>query len=125
MRLTTNVKHKPKNISLYISEFTNEYTLHAKVGKKYIIYAIFRTGFFLNSLKKSKYFVFSIDTPFACAAFIKDKCRTSSIKILQHFRLLLSYRTLGCASIGSHSIRIEYKLPVMFFFEFFCLGVSD
>ena len=125
MRLTTNVKHKPKNISLYISEFTNEYTLHAKVGKKYIIYAIFRTGFFLNSLKKSKYFVFSIDTPFDCAAFIFDKCRTSSIKILQYFQLLLSYRTLGCASIGSYSIRIEYKLPVMFFCESFCLGVSD
>ncbi len=125
MRLTTNVKHKPKNISLYLNEFTNEYTLHTKVGRKYTIYAIFKTGFFLNSLKKSKYLVFSVDTPFDCAAFIKDKYRTSSIKILQYFRLLLSYRPLGGASVGSCPIRIEYKLPVIFFFKSLCLGVSD
>ena len=84
MRLTTNVKHKPKNISLYISEFANEYTLHAKVGKKYIIYAIFRTGFFLNSLKKSKHLVFSVNTPFQlCGIYRKINAAWIQIKLLQ------------------------------------------
>ena len=88
--------------------------LHAKVNRKYKIYAVFKTGFFLNSLKKSKHLVFSVNTPFNYAASIKDKCRTSSIKILQHFRLLLSYRTLGCASVFACSVRIKYKLPIIF-----------
>ena len=37
--------------------------LHAKVNRKYKIYAVFKTGFFLNSLKKSKHLVFSVNTP--------------------------------------------------------------
>ena len=63
--------HMPEKKSSYAKEYKDEYMLHAKVNRKYKIYAVFKTGFFLNSLKKSKYLVFSVNTPFNYAASIE------------------------------------------------------
>ena len=63
--------------------------LHAKVNRKYKIYAVFKTGFFLNSLKKSKHLVFSVNTPFNYAAYRKINAAWIQIKLLQFLNYCL------------------------------------
>lgn len=85
MRLTTNVKHKPKNISLYISEFTNEYTLHAKVGKKNICY--FQDGIFSEFIKEKQTSCFQRQHPFQlCGIYRKINAAWIQIKLLQFLK---------------------------------------
>ena len=103
----------PEKKSSYAKEYKDEYMLHAKVNRKYKIYAVFKTGFFLNSLKKSKHLVFSVNTPFNYAHLSKDKCRMDSDQITAIFKLL-SYCAVSCASVFACSVRIKYKLPIIF-----------
>ena len=115
--------------SSYVKEHKDEYMLHAKVNRKYKIYAVFQDGIFLNSLKKSKHLVFSVNTFQLCGIYRKINAAWIQIKLSQfskcrrHFILkenmmrkiaALFLCTIFFASMHCHNHIIAY---IKFYFK--------
>ena len=63
--------HMPEKKSSYAKEYKDEYMLHAKVNRKYKIYAVFKTGFFLEFIEEKQTSCFQRQHPFNYAASIE------------------------------------------------------